>query len=49
MRTFWIAEVWAELVAVVVAAVLGWFSRHYQQERPTRRRYWPNDKKGVPK
>lgn len=24
-----IGDVWAELVAVVVAAVLGWWSKHY--------------------
>jgi len=27
MRT--LAETWAELIAAVVGAVLGWFSRHF--------------------
>jgi hypothetical protein len=40
-----IAEIWAELIAVVVAAALGWFSRHYQQDRPTRPKFWPNNRK----
>ena len=39
------SQPWAELIAVVVAAVLGWFARHYQQERPSRPAYWPNDKR----
>jgi hypothetical protein len=40
-----IAEVWAELIAVVVAAALGWFTRHYQQPRPSRPGFWPNNRR----
>ena len=36
---FWlIADVWAELVAVVVAAALGWWSKHFYDARPGRKR-----------
>ena len=48
MNPYAIAEVWAELIAAVVGAVLGWFTRHFQQERPTRPNFFPNDKKGRP-
>ncbi len=45
MKPYAIAELWAELISAVVGAVLGWFTRHYQQDRPTRPNFFPNDRK----
>jgi hypothetical protein len=46
MQVFWIAEVWAELISVVVAAALGWFTRHFQQPPETRPEVRPFNRKG---
>jgi len=32
-----IAEVWTELIAAVVGAVLGWFTKHYRDNRRNKR------------
>ncbi len=36
METLAMADIWADLIAVVAAALMGWFTRHYQQPRKTR-------------
>jgi len=28
-----IADIWTELIATVVGAILGWFSKHYRDDR----------------
>jgi len=33
-----IADIWSELIATVVGAILGWFSKHYRDNRKNKRR-----------
>jgi len=33
-----IAEIWSELIATVVGAVLGWFSKHYRDNRKNKKK-----------
>lgn len=36
---------WGDLLVALVSAVLGWLTRHFQQQRPTRAKFWPNDRR----
>lgn len=33
-----IAEIWSELIATVVGAILGWFSKHYRDNRKNKKK-----------